>query len=129
MEARKYTQPSARSRAFMRRNTLNVLDEQEDTSWLNDVSPAALSTSNTTQQHMVTYEDMPTMPLTFLKPTQISVEEQKTIDDDKTVRLNSRNKEHMVNITISFPEAHKRVDAVQVRFVDGTFYTIKAALY
>ena len=52
----------------MRRNILNTLEKGDDAdaSWLNDVSPASPVAATETQEHTVCYEDLPTMPLSFL---------------------------------------------------------------
>ncbi len=130
MQAKRYLQPSARSsRTHMRRNVLSTFEKREDAdaSWLNDVSPA----SSSTQAHMVSYEDVPTMPLSVLFPSptlQMAERQEEILDDDRTVRLNKHKKEQMINIMFSLSTDAKPVHSVQIQFADGTSYTIKAAL-
>ena len=129
MQAKRYLQPSARSRTHLRRNILSTLEKREDTdaSWLNDVPPASPST----QEHMVSYEDVPTMPLSVLFPApaiQTTERKEEIFEDDRTVRLNKHKKEQTINIVFSLSAHAQHIHAIQVQFADGSSYTIKAAL-
>ncbi len=97
MQAKKYSIPSARSRTLIRRNILSTLETREDSDamWLNDVHSGSPVAATQTQEHMVCYEDLPTMPLSVLYPS-IAVQEE-LLDDDKTVQFNKRKIENDAN--------------------------------
>ena len=102
MQAKKYPTLSARSRTHIRRNILSTLEKEDDTdtSWLNDVSPASLEATTQTQEHTVCYEDLPTMPLSLLSSSlamHITEQEEEAVDDDKTIRLKKHEKRQAVN--------------------------------
>ncbi len=101
MQAKKYSIPSARIRTLIKRNTLHTLEQREsaDDTWLNDMSSRPLTTATQTQAHSVFYEDLPTMPLSVLKPLTIpyavpahSEEFESAPEEDKTVKFEKRKK-------------------------------------
>jgi len=103
-QVKKYPIPSARSRIQMKRNVLSTLEKQNDTdaSWLNDVHPESPVASTQTQEHTVCYEDLPTMPLSILNPSQpiqapLAMHEEEPFDEDKTIRFNKRKKASLTN--------------------------------
>lgn len=99
MQTKKYTMPSARLKAQIKRNVLNILEKRNDSddSWLNDVHSGSLTSVAQTQEHTVCYEDVPTMPLTLFAhpPTQESpatISAEETFDEDKTIKFVKRRK-------------------------------------
>ena len=101
MQEKKYSIPSARSRMLIKRNTLRTLEQQANTddTWLNDMYSGSLTAVSQTQEHTVQYEDLPTMPLSLLKPPSAPYalpvhagEYEKLFDEDKTIKFEKRKK-------------------------------------
>ncbi len=96
MQTKKYTLPSARLKAQIKRNVLNILEKHNDAddSWLNDMYSGSLTSVAQTQEHTVCYEDVPTMPLTLFAhaPAQDTISAEETFDEDKTIKFVKRRK-------------------------------------